>query len=153
MTEYRIHWHPTLTLPCLVWRARICKNSPCVCPSTILVFDSCKRCANMAGFCEEYIPEWRNSAKKKLETIPDGHDTGILQSDGSIEWYGGDHKALLDEVEATLEWASARLLPSPPAGFFKYHCKYYYTHGCKSWVWVNNAPCAACLVSYTRVPP
>lgn len=74
----------------------------------------------MSNFCGEYIPEWTNSTKKELKTIPEGHDTGILQTDDSIECYGADHKVLLDEVEAALDWASAQLLPSPPAGFFKY---------------------------------
>lgn len=32
-------------------------------------------------------------------------------------------------------------------GFYKYRCKYFYTHNCQNWVWVNNAPCATCLVS------
>ncbi|KAG5929830.1 hypothetical protein E4U42_004350 [Claviceps africana] len=30
-------------------------------------------------------------------------------------------------------------------GFYKYRCKYFYTHNCQNWVWVNNAPCATCL--------
>ncbi|QUC16532.1 uncharacterized protein UV8b_00773 [Ustilaginoidea virens] len=30
-------------------------------------------------------------------------------------------------------------------GFYKYRCKYFYTHNCENWVWVNNAPCATCL--------
>ncbi|OAQ73224.2 hypothetical protein VFPPC_00992 [Pochonia chlamydosporia 170] len=30
-------------------------------------------------------------------------------------------------------------------GFYKYHCKYFYTHNCQNWVWVNNAPCATCM--------
>ena len=152
MTEHTIHQHRTLALPCLEWEARICKNSSCVCPSTLLVFDSCEGCANMADFCREYIPEWRNSAKKKLETIPARHSTGILQRDGSIEWYD-DRQLLLDEIEATLQWESAQLLPSPPTGFFKYPCRNRYTHECDGWVWVNDTPCTICLVSYARSPP
>lgn len=30
-------------------------------------------------------------------------------------------------------------------GFYKYRCKYFYTHNCQNWVWVNNSPCATCL--------
>ncbi|KAK2593398.1 hypothetical protein QQS21_008886 [Conoideocrella luteorostrata] len=30
-------------------------------------------------------------------------------------------------------------------GFYKYRCKYFYTHNCENWVWVNNSPCATCL--------
>ncbi|KAG5976238.1 hypothetical protein E4U56_002193 [Claviceps arundinis] len=30
-------------------------------------------------------------------------------------------------------------------GFYKYRCKYFYTHDCQNWVWMNNAPCATCL--------
>ena len=153
MTEYTTHCHPVLTLPCLKWTARTCENSSCVRPSTLLVFDSCDECADKADFYGEYIPKWRDSARKKLETISGEHDTGILQRGGSIEWYGGDRKALLDEVEATLGWEYAQLLPDPPTGFFKYPCRYYYTHGCKSWVWINNSPCTICLVGYTRFPP
>lgn len=36
---------------------------------------------------------------------------------------------------------------SGAGGFYKYRCKYFYTHNCPNWVWVNNAPCASCLVS------
>lgn len=36
-------------------------------------------------------------------------------------------------------------------GFYKYRCKYFYTHNCTNWVYVNNAPCAKCLVS-SRLP-
>ncbi|KAK3946243.1 hypothetical protein QBC46DRAFT_3005 [Diplogelasinospora grovesii] len=34
---------------------------------------------------------------------------------------------------------------SGSGGFYKYRCKYFYTHNCPNWVWVNNAPCASCL--------
>ncbi|KAG6037567.1 hypothetical protein E4U41_004901 [Claviceps citrina] len=30
-------------------------------------------------------------------------------------------------------------------GFYKYRCKYFLTHECQNWVWVNNAPCATCM--------
>ncbi|OAA46329.1 hypothetical protein NOR_03082 [Metarhizium rileyi] len=30
-------------------------------------------------------------------------------------------------------------------GFYKYRCKYFYTHNCQNWVWINNAPCATCM--------
>ncbi|KFG79402.1 hypothetical protein MANI_009661 [Metarhizium anisopliae] len=30
-------------------------------------------------------------------------------------------------------------------GFYKYRCKYFYTHNCQNWVWVNKAPCATCM--------
>lgn len=36
---------------------------------------------------------------------------------------------------------------SGSGGFYKYRCKYFYTHNCNNWVYVNNAPCAHCLVS------
>lgn len=29
-------------------------------------------------------------------------------------------------------------------GFYKYRCKYFYTHNCPNWVYVNNSPCASC---------
>lgn len=35
---------------------------------------------------------------------------------------------------------------SGSGGFYKYRCKYFYTHNCTNWVYVNNAPCANCLV-------
>ncbi|CAH0034977.1 unnamed protein product [Clonostachys rhizophaga] len=44
-------------------------------------------------------------------------------------------------------------------GFYKYRCKYFYSHNCTNWVWVNNAPCASCLAegrdqtSYGLSPP
>ncbi|CAG8973371.1 hypothetical protein HYALB_00000134 [Hymenoscyphus albidus] len=34
---------------------------------------------------------------------------------------------------------------SGSGGYYKYRCKYFYTHNCPHWVWVNNAPCAHCL--------
>ncbi|CAI6097037.1 hypothetical protein V2G26_016005 [Clonostachys chloroleuca] len=34
---------------------------------------------------------------------------------------------------------------SGSGGFYKYRCKYFYSHNCTNWVWVNNAPCASCL--------
>jgi len=30
-------------------------------------------------------------------------------------------------------------------GYYKYRCKYWLSHNCPHWVWVNNAPCAHCL--------
>ncbi|KAG5977128.1 hypothetical protein E4U55_007036 [Claviceps digitariae] len=36
-------------------------------------------------------------------------------------------------------------------GFYKYRCKYFYTHNCQNWVWVHNAPCATCLVSRAKL--
>ncbi|KAI1327650.1 hypothetical protein F5Y16DRAFT_189841 [Xylariaceae sp. FL0255] len=29
-------------------------------------------------------------------------------------------------------------------GFYKYRCKYFYTHDCPNWVYVNNTACATC---------
>ncbi|KAJ4424457.1 hypothetical protein N0V82_000781 [Gnomoniopsis sp. IMI 355080] len=34
---------------------------------------------------------------------------------------------------------------SGSGGFYKYRCKYFYTHNCSNWVYVSNAPCASCL--------
>ncbi|KAJ9149819.1 hypothetical protein NKR23_g4030 [Pleurostoma richardsiae] len=34
---------------------------------------------------------------------------------------------------------------SGSGGFYKYRCKYFYTHNCPEWVWVNNSACPACL--------
>ncbi|KAK3937693.1 hypothetical protein QBC46DRAFT_410893 [Diplogelasinospora grovesii] len=34
---------------------------------------------------------------------------------------------------------------SGSGGFYKYMCKYFYTHNCPNWVWVNYAACASCL--------
>lgn len=33
-------------------------------------------------------------------------------------------------------------------GYYKYRCKYWLTHECPNWVWVNNASCAHCLVRW-----
>ncbi|KFA63806.1 hypothetical protein S40285_09948 [Stachybotrys chlorohalonatus IBT 40285] len=30
-------------------------------------------------------------------------------------------------------------------GFYRYRCKYFFSHNCPNWVWVNNSPCATCL--------
>ncbi|KFH40308.1 hypothetical protein ACRE_090300 [Hapsidospora chrysogenum ATCC 11550] len=34
---------------------------------------------------------------------------------------------------------------SGTGGFYKYRCKYFYSHNCPNWVWVNNSACATCL--------
>lgn len=34
---------------------------------------------------------------------------------------------------------------SGSGGFYKYRCKYFYSHNCQNWVWVNGSPCASCL--------
>ncbi|KAG9231806.1 hypothetical protein BJ875DRAFT_105525 [Amylocarpus encephaloides] len=34
---------------------------------------------------------------------------------------------------------------SGSGGYYKYRCKYFFTHNCPHWVWVHNAPCAHCL--------
>lgn len=34
---------------------------------------------------------------------------------------------------------------SGTGGYYKYRCKYFYSHNCPHWVWVNYAPCAHCL--------
>lgn len=36
---------------------------------------------------------------------------------------------------------------SGSGGFYKYRCKYFLTHNCPHWVYVNGAPCAYCCVS------
>ena len=44
---------------------------------------------------------------------------------------------------------------SGSGGYYKYRCKYWLTYNCPNWVWVNNAPCAHCLVrlsSFTLSP-
>lgn len=33
-------------------------------------------------------------------------------------------------------------------GYYKYRCKYWLTFNCQNWVWVNNAPCAHCMVRH-----
>ncbi|OTB04056.1 hypothetical protein M426DRAFT_166478 [Hypoxylon sp. CI-4A] len=33
---------------------------------------------------------------------------------------------------------------SGSGGFYKYRCKYFFTHNCPNWVYVNNSPCANC---------
>ena len=41
---------------------------------------------------------------------------------------------------------SLKITMSGTGGYFKYRCKYWLTYNCPNWVWVNNAPCAHCLV-------
>ena len=36
---------------------------------------------------------------------------------------------------------------SGSGGIYKYRCKYFLTHDCPNWVFVNYAPCADCCVS------
>ncbi|RYP57208.1 hypothetical protein DL770_010718 [Monosporascus sp. CRB-9-2] len=33
---------------------------------------------------------------------------------------------------------------SGSGGFYKYRCKYFYTHNCNNWVYINHTPCANC---------
>ncbi|EPS35065.1 hypothetical protein H072_11524 [Dactylellina haptotyla CBS 200.50] len=32
-------------------------------------------------------------------------------------------------------------------GYYKYRCKYFYSHNCPNWVWVNNSTCAECAAA------
>ena len=41
---------------------------------------------------------------------------------------------------------SPKFTMSGSGGYYKYRCKYRLTYNCPNWVWVNNAPCAHCLV-------
>lgn len=34
---------------------------------------------------------------------------------------------------------------SGSGGFYKYRCKYFYSHNCPEWVYQNGATCAKCL--------
>ncbi|AEO71598.1 7e952ef6-2c31-4e97-8e91-ab519b523fa0 [Thermothielavioides terrestris] len=34
---------------------------------------------------------------------------------------------------------------SGTGGFYKYRCKYFYTHNCPNWVYCNGHACAMCL--------
>ncbi|KAM3454073.1 hypothetical protein MY3296_003341 [Beauveria thailandica] len=36
-------------------------------------------------------------------------------------------------------------MTTPGNGFYKYHCRYFTTDDCPSWVFVNNATCPICL--------
>ncbi|KAI0830914.1 hypothetical protein F5Y06DRAFT_301804 [Hypoxylon sp. FL0890] len=40
---------------------------------------------------------------------------------------------------------------SGSGGFYKYRCKYFYTHNCPNWVYVNNSPCANCCAEGREV--
>jgi len=39
---------------------------------------------------------------------------------------------------------------SGSGGYYKYRCKNWLEWECPNWVWINNAPCARCLVSFSR---
>jgi hypothetical protein len=41
---------------------------------------------------------------------------------------------------------------SGSGGFYKYRCKYFYTHNCDNWVYANGHACAMCLVSPHHPP-
>jgi len=36
---------------------------------------------------------------------------------------------------------------SGSGGYYKYRCRYFYTHNCQNWVYVNNGTCQSCAVS------
>ncbi|KAF3766555.1 hypothetical protein M406DRAFT_351544 [Cryphonectria parasitica EP155] len=45
---------------------------------------------------------------------------------------------------------------SGSGGFYKYRCKYFYTHNCSNWVYVHNSACANCLAEgrdTIQIPP
>ncbi|KAF8453443.1 hypothetical protein BGX38DRAFT_1090628 [Terfezia claveryi] len=39
------------------------------------------------------------------------------------------------------------------SGYYRFRCKNFYTHNCENWVWVNNSPCAECVVSVILFQP
>ncbi|KAI8949900.1 hypothetical protein F4801DRAFT_382854 [Xylaria longipes] len=38
-------------------------------------------------------------------------------------------------------------------GFYKFRCKYFYTHECPNWVYVNNTACASCSAQGRDLEP
>ncbi|KAI0450390.1 hypothetical protein F5B21DRAFT_491086 [Xylaria acuta] len=38
-------------------------------------------------------------------------------------------------------------------GFYKFRCKYFYTHECPNWVYVNNTACASCSAQGRDIEP
>ncbi|KAI0412897.1 hypothetical protein F5X98DRAFT_353611 [Xylaria grammica] len=42
---------------------------------------------------------------------------------------------------------------SGSGGFYKYRCKYFFTHECPNWVYVNNTACASCSAQGRDVEP
>ncbi|KAI0882293.1 uncharacterized protein GGS22DRAFT_191462 [Annulohypoxylon maeteangense] len=34
--------------------------------------------------------------------------------------------------------------PGSSGGYYKFRCKYFLTHNCNNWVYVNGSPCANC---------
>ncbi|KAI1736404.1 hypothetical protein F4680DRAFT_260277 [Xylaria scruposa] len=38
-------------------------------------------------------------------------------------------------------------------GFYKFRCKYFYTHECPNWVYVNNTACATCSAQGREIEP
>lgn len=54
------------------------------------------------------------------------------------------------QIYLALKHSASPKTMSSPGGFYKYRCKYFYSHNCKNWVWVHDTPCSTCLVSHTR---
>ncbi|KAI0401520.1 hypothetical protein F4802DRAFT_580032 [Xylaria palmicola] len=42
---------------------------------------------------------------------------------------------------------------SGSGGFYKYRCKYFYTHECPNWVYVNGTACTACSAQGRDLEP
>ncbi|KAI1364815.1 hypothetical protein F5Y08DRAFT_200056 [Xylaria arbuscula] len=42
---------------------------------------------------------------------------------------------------------------SGSGGFYKYRCKYFFTHECPNWVYVNNTACAECSAQGREAEP
>ncbi|KAK3317188.1 hypothetical protein B0T19DRAFT_446164 [Cercophora scortea] len=42
---------------------------------------------------------------------------------------------------------------SGSGGFNKYRCKFFLTHNCNNWVWVNGGECAMCMANGYSDPP
>lgn len=60
-----------------------------------------------------------------------------------VEAISSDSHHLLSPISSS---PNAIMSGSGSGGFYKYRCKYFYTHNCSNWVYVSNSPCATCLV-------
>ncbi|KAF7553148.1 hypothetical protein G7046_g7180 [Stylonectria norvegica] len=95
----------------------------------------------LASDSSRFLP--RRSSYKHCLLVPQFHASHCLESLPQL-----DAVVLLFDTTVPLFNFPAIFYThtmSGAGGFYKYRCKYFYTHNCPNWVWINNAPCASCL--------
>ncbi len=150
MSSFGAHKHFSFHVACLKWGEISCNNRSCPLACAVVTFDSCVTCQDKKNFCRDH-DHCEKVVRNEIEEMPEEFDVGILQANGSVRWYGADRELLAEEVLDAFNRALPGSNPiNSSGGFYKYRCKYFLSHNCNRWVWVNNNPCPTCLVRKPR---